>query len=88
MVIRTVIIDDLIKRAIAKGVDTIINLGAGLDTRPYRMDLPRSLRWIEVDYFHVIALKETRLAEETPRCRLERQKPMHEVPKGSGYLGN
>jgi hypothetical protein len=27
----------------------ILNLGAGLDTRPYRMDLPRSLRFVEVD---------------------------------------
>jgi len=36
VVIRTVIIDDFINRAIAKGVDTIINLGAGLDTRPDR----------------------------------------------------
>jgi O-methyltransferase involved in polyketide biosynthesis len=34
VVIRTVIIDNLIKRAIAEGVDTILNLGAGLDTRP------------------------------------------------------
>jgi O-methyltransferase involved in polyketide biosynthesis len=36
------------------------------------MDLPRSLRWIEVDYPHVIALKETRLADDEPHCRLER----------------
>lgn len=74
MVIRTVIIDALIKEAIAKGADTILNLGAGLDTRPYRMDLPSSLRWIEVDYPHVIDLKDERLAEESPVCDLERIK--------------
>jgi methyltransferase (TIGR00027 family) len=73
VVIRTVIIDGFIEQAIAQGVDTILNLGAGLDTRPYRMDLPRRLRWIEVDYPHVIELKETRLADEAPRCRLERR---------------
>lgn len=72
VVIRARIIDDFIRGAIAKGVDTIPNLGAGLDTRPYRMKLPESLRWIEVDYPHVIALKETGLSGETPRCRLER----------------
>ncbi len=72
VVIRTVIIDALIHRAVGEGVDTILNLGAGLDTRPYRMDLPRGLRFVEVDYPHVIDLKETRLAEEEPRCRLER----------------
>ena len=37
VVIRTVIIDALLRQAIADGVDTILNLGAGLDTRPYRM---------------------------------------------------
>ncbi|MFD2113765.1 class I SAM-dependent methyltransferase [Thiorhodococcus fuscus] len=72
VVIRTRIIDDFIQNAIVDGVDTILNLGAGLDTRPYRMELPESLRWIEVDYPHVIELKETRLFGETPRCRLER----------------
>jgi methyltransferase (TIGR00027 family) len=72
VVIRTRIIDDFIQAAIAEGVDTILNLGAGLDTRPYRMELPESLRWIEVDYPHVIGLKEIRLSGETPRCRLER----------------
>jgi methyltransferase (TIGR00027 family) len=67
-----VIIDDYIRQAIAAGVDTILNLGAGLDTRPYRIDLPSSLRWIEVDFPHMIELKETRLAGEKPSCRLER----------------
>jgi methyltransferase (TIGR00027 family) len=72
VVIRTRIIDDYIRKAVADGVDTILNLGAGLDTRPYRMELPATLRWIEVDYPHVIAHKEERLRSETPRCRLER----------------
>ena len=43
VVIRTVIIDEYVRQAVAGGVDTILNLGAGLDTRPYRMDLPKSL---------------------------------------------
>jgi O-methyltransferase involved in polyketide biosynthesis len=46
VVIRTVIIDELITRAIGEGVDTVLNLGAGLDTRPYRMALPEDLRWV------------------------------------------
>ncbi len=72
IVIRTVIIDRYVADAVASGVDTVLNLGAGLDTRPYRMELPATLRWIEVDFPHVIALKERELARETPRCRLER----------------
>ena len=38
------------------------------------MTLPKSLRWVEVDYPHVIELKEARLADEEPRCRLDRIK--------------
>jgi methyltransferase (TIGR00027 family) len=49
----------------------VLNLGAGLDTRPYRLALPESLHWIEVDYAHVLEFKQARLATEHPRCRLE-----------------
>jgi methyltransferase (TIGR00027 family) len=71
-IIRTVIIDDYLREQIAGGVDTVLNLGAGLDTRPYRMELPATLRWVEVDVPDTIALKERELAGETPRCQLER----------------
>lgn len=74
VVIRTCVIDEQIKSAIANGVDTILNLGAGLDTRPYRMALPASLRWIEVDFPHVIEFKESKLSDDMPRCQLERIK--------------
>jgi methyltransferase (TIGR00027 family) len=72
--VRTVVIDDLILRSIEQGVDTVLNLGAGLDTRPYRMPLPKTLRWIEVDFAPIIDLKESRLADDEPRCVLERVK--------------
>jgi methyltransferase (TIGR00027 family) len=72
MVVRTVAIDELIKRAISLGVDTVVNLGAGLDTRPYRMDLPSSLRWIEIDFPQMIQYKTEKLNAEIPACRLER----------------
>jgi len=72
VIIRTCIIDELIQQAITQGVDTILNLGAGLDTRPYRMPLPETLRWIEVDHPSIIEWKRTRLAQEKPRCQLER----------------
>src|ERR1700681_2169871 len=35
--VRTSAIDRLITQALEMGVDTVLNLGAGLDTRPYRM---------------------------------------------------
>lgn len=72
LVIRTVAIDRLILRAIELGADTVMNLGTGLDTRPYRMALPSTLRWIEVDFPHLIDFKNEKLALETPVCHLER----------------
>jgi methyltransferase (TIGR00027 family) len=72
VVIRTFIIDQFIRELVASGVETIVNLGAGLDTRPYRLDLPSAVKWIEVDYPHVIAMKNETLASDRPRVQLER----------------
>jgi methyltransferase (TIGR00027 family) len=70
--IRTWVIDQFLQGAVKNGVDAVLNLGAGLDARPYRLDLPSSLNWVEVDYPHMIRHKEKILSAETPRCRLER----------------
>ena len=72
VIARTVIIDRFIERAISEGVDAIINLGAGLDARPYRMKLPQDLRWIEADYPKLIDYKNEVLREEQPACALTR----------------
>ena len=72
MFIRTHLIDESIKGVIADGVDTIINLACGLDTRPYRLALPANLRWIEVDYSQVLDYKAKKLSGNQPNCRLER----------------
>src|SRR6058998_4302733 len=72
MIVRTAVLDELILRAIERdGVDTVLNLAAGLDTRPYRLPLARSLRWVEVDFPDVIAYKKEQLAGERPACALE-----------------
>ncbi len=68
---RTRFIDDLLLGVLNKGVRTVLNLGAGLDTRPWRMDLPRDLRWIEADFPAMLDYKSSRLADRQPRCRLE-----------------
>jgi methyltransferase (TIGR00027 family) len=72
LVIRTLAIDRLIEHAIKLGIDTVLNLGAGLDTRPYRMNLPKELRWVEVDFSQIIEYKNSKLKNEKPICRLER----------------
>jgi methyltransferase (TIGR00027 family) len=71
-VARTFLLDELIKRHADDGFDTVINLAAGLDTRPYRMPLPSSLMWIEVDLPDILAYKEKILANEKPVCQVER----------------
>ncbi|MCO6047640.1 SAM-dependent methyltransferase [Aeoliella sp. ICT_H6.2] len=72
LVVRTSAIDRLIHSAIGSGVDRVLNLGAGLDTRPYRMDLPESLQWVEVDFPEIVRYKNEVLANERPVCRLQR----------------
>ena len=72
MIVRTAVMDELILRAIDRdGVMTVLNLAAGLDARPYRLPLPPSLRWVEVDFPDVIAYKQEQLAVERPVCVLE-----------------
>jgi len=70
--IRTVLIDAFLHSAISSGIDVVVNLGAGMDTRPYRMDLPSSLRWVEVDHPRVIEDKVAQLSTEVPACSIER----------------
>ncbi len=72
MALRTHIIDSYITDAIKGGIDAVVNLGAGLDTRPYRLDLPSSFQWIEVDFSHVLDYKSGVLKDDQPVCRLER----------------
>jgi len=72
LVMRTLIIDEYLRQAIRDGVDAVVNIGAGLDTRPYRLDLPASLLWVEADLPHMIQYKEGLLREQAPRCQLQR----------------
>ena len=43
-VARTYLFDQYIQQHIGQGFDMIINMAAGLDARPYRMNLPPSLQ--------------------------------------------
>lgn len=72
LVARTKIIDDAITEAISNGCDRVLNLAAGLDTRPYRLDLPSDFVWIEADLPQLLEEKTELLADQTPRCRLTR----------------
>ena len=71
-VARTYLFDRVITDQVRQGVDTVINLAAGLDARPYRMELPPALRWFEVDLPELLAYKEEVLGDAEPACALER----------------
>jgi methyltransferase (TIGR00027 family) len=69
---RTYLFDQFLSRAMLEGADLVVNLAAGLDARPYRMNLPSTLQWVEVDLPDIVSYKEEILRNEKPRCRLER----------------
>src|SRR5882762_59445 len=71
-IVRTYLFDELITEQVKAGVNTVVNLAAGLDTRPYRLALPSSLKWIEVDLPEVLEYKEQILSHRKPACALER----------------
>lgn len=69
---RNWLFDKLITEQVQQGCDLVVNLAAGLDSRPYRMDLPPSLLWVEVDLPEILSYKEEILADDKPVCALER----------------
>lgn len=72
MITRTYLGDQFINEQVRQGVDMVVNLAAGLDARPYRMQLPPSLQWVEVDLPEILSYKEEILRDEKPVCSLER----------------
>lgn len=71
--IRTHLIDKLIQEQISRNkIGLVINLGAGLDTRPYRLQLPSSLIWLEVDLPDILEYKHQKLLGVKPQCILKR----------------
>jgi len=72
MIVRTAVMDEIIQRCVDRdGVDTVLNLASGLDTRAYRMKLPETLRWIDADLPGIQDYKAQHMAHATPVCRLE-----------------
>jgi O-methyltransferase involved in polyketide biosynthesis len=70
--IRARFVDELLAQTLShERIETVANLGAGLDTRPWRLDLDPDLRWLEADFREMLEYKAGRLAQVTPRCRLE-----------------
>ncbi|HEY0511755.1 MAG TPA: class I SAM-dependent methyltransferase [Thermoanaerobaculia bacterium] len=72
MIVRTAVFDEIILDAVrTKKVDLVVNLAAGLDARPWRMPLPPSLHWVDVDLPGILNYKTETLKDEAPVCRYE-----------------
>jgi methyltransferase (TIGR00027 family) len=75
MIVRTAVFDEMILKAVReRGAKVVVNLASGLDTRPYRLNLPSDLEWIEVDLPDMVDYKASRIGDAKPTCRLERVK--------------
>lgn len=72
IVMRTIALDADVLRGVNDGVDMVIDLAAGLDARPYRLPLPASLTWVDVDLPEITEYKNKVLAADQPHCKVER----------------
>ena len=70
--VRTYLFDDVIRRLInSEPLDLVLNLAAGFDSRPYRLELPSLLDWVEVELPEIVDAKRKILQNEKPVCKLE-----------------
>ncbi|MGX1675420.1 class I SAM-dependent methyltransferase [Streptomyces sp. NPDC055400] len=72
IVIRTRFLDDLLQEACASGVRQVVLLGAGMDSRAFRMDWPEGTRLFEVDTAAPLDFKASVLRQERAVARCER----------------
>ena len=72
MIVRTQVIDEILIAEIASdGIDQVLNLAAGLDARPWRLALPASLRWVDVDLPEILRYKVETIGDAKPKCAYE-----------------
>ncbi len=69
---RTFLFDEFIMQHVNEGYDMVINLASGLDTRPYRLPLPPSVTWIDIDLPVIITYMNSMMEGEKANCKLER----------------
>ena len=66
LISRTKFIDELIEKSAVSGIEQYVILGAGYDSRAYRLELPPSMKIFEVDQPEVSDNKLAKLPEELP----------------------
>jgi methyltransferase (TIGR00027 family) len=72
MIVRTQVFDEIIMAEVnTDGIDLVVNLAAGLDARPWRLTLPQTLHWVDVDLPDILRYKTEMLADAKPYCSYE-----------------
>jgi len=71
MIVRTAVFDEIIMERVHAGADLVVNLAAGLDARAWRLPLPPSLHWVDVDLPDILRYKTEMLKDAPPVCRYE-----------------
>jgi len=91
-VLRTAFLDDYLERVCASGCRQIVLLGAGLDSRAYRLAWPAEVELFEVDRSNVLSFKHgvLDLAHALPRCRrsavpADLRQPLSRILLEAGY---
>ncbi|CAL9674637.1 class I SAM-dependent methyltransferase [Streptomyces sp. enrichment culture] len=72
IVVRTKFLDDLLQQASAAGIRQVVLLGAGMDSRAFRMDWPEGTRLFEIDTAAPLDFKASVLSRERAVARCER----------------
>ena len=63
MVCRTRYLDDVVMASVSTGIRNIVIVGAGFDTRPYRLELGAAVRVFELDLPAMIEAKKQRVTQ-------------------------
>lgn len=71
MAVRTAVLDEIVSRVIAsEGIDCVVNLACGLDTRAYRLPLAAHVKWFDVDLPGVMTHRESALKDAKASCNV------------------
>lgn len=61
---RTRYIDEVLNNAIKEGVGTVVNLGAGMDSRAFRIPGIENIKYFELDFPEVLKFKRSKINEK------------------------
>ncbi|SMF79003.1 class I SAM-dependent methyltransferase [Streptomyces sp. Amel2xC10] len=88
LVARTVLVDRMLADLFGRErVETFVNLGAGFDARPFRMEWPGHCPVVEVDSAPVLGLKDRLLPGTDAACPIERVPcDLHDTDRLTGLL--